>query len=348
MLRTPRRARYWQLTGTRSSSEATRAFTVSSPRAGGVSMSRKSTGPRSSAIRRCRVWMRSPTWIEACSHRAPTRRSPAPARQVGTHRVYDLAQRGPFAFKELQRRGLQVVGIKAKTGRQPALRIEVEKKTQAAAGEGGPQIDRGAGLGDPALLVGNSDDASHVGQYSLAAAGSQSPGPLGQFRCGPTGDRAPHPGEDLVLDIAARVALGDEQLFLPETMVPGAQRRRDQGVRELPAPLPEGEGGGEGELETRRTPPLAAGRSNPHAQRPLVRALEPHVPGRVHGSCWPAIDGGAGRGIMLFRSQLCQRDGLLHAEACLSTQDKAPGASSTVSEPVCRPRQAGWSSSAAA
>ena len=75
---------------------------------------------------------------------------------VGDHR---FAQRR-FADQHVIGRAVAVAAIDAETGRGVALRIEIDDQHALAdRGERGAEIDRGGGLADAALLVGERQDA---------------------------------------------------------------------------------------------------------------------------------------------------------------------------------------------
>ena len=65
---------------------------------------------------------------------------------------------------------LAALAVDAKAGRGVALRIEIEDQHGLAdGGECGAQIDRGRGLADAALLVGDGENARRLAGHGVGA-----------------------------------------------------------------------------------------------------------------------------------------------------------------------------------
>ena len=80
---------------------------------------------------------------------------------VGDHR---LAQRR-FADQHVIGRAVAVAAVDAEAGRGVALRIEIDDQHALAdRGQRGAEIDRGGGLADAALLVGERQNARMAGR----------------------------------------------------------------------------------------------------------------------------------------------------------------------------------------
>ena len=77
--------------------------------------------------------------------------------------------------EDVVHRGLEVADVDAQAGAGVALRIEVDDQDPVAeVGQAGAEVDRGGGLADAALLVGDGDDP---GQWPGEAAARTAPGP---------------------------------------------------------------------------------------------------------------------------------------------------------------------------
>ena len=164
----PSRARYSHWNGISTESAAVRAFTVSRPSDGGLSMKMKSYSSRTPLKRSRRRDSRESASTSSIS--APESRCPAGTRSRFASAVGMIACRDVPLIDEhfVDAPGL-LVAVDSEGARGVPLRIDIDDQDPSAfLGKARTQVDRSGRLPDAAFLAGYCDDASH----SLSSEGA--------------------------------------------------------------------------------------------------------------------------------------------------------------------------------